>query len=79
MGTALGLTALVVEETERDLAGRGIVEVFPTWIHAFDQPELPLAVPALQSFLALNGFGDAGVVLVLHELAHAIPRGETGD
>jgi len=69
----------MVEGTESDFAGRGAIEIGPSGIHAFDQPDFPSAVPALQCFLALNGFGDGGVLLEINEVADAIARGETRD
>src|ERR1700741_5658987 len=48
-------------------------QVPPLRIAAFDQRDLPIALPLLHARLALNGVGDKVVFLDIHKLRHAVP------
>jgi hypothetical protein len=48
----------------------------PIWIHLFDDPELPFAIPLLQLFLTLDCIFHCMVVLVPNQLIDIVICGE---
>src|SRR4051794_35368090 len=52
-------------------------EVFPLRIHLLDEPDLPSAVPLLESLLPLDRLVHAVVHLEVHERMHAVLLGKS--
>ena len=58
---------------------QGGVEVIPQWVVPLDQVRLPVARPAFQGFLPLDGRHHALVRLVPDQALAAVPLGEAGE
>jgi len=51
----------------------GIEKIGPTWVHLFDEAQLPRAVPFFELLLTSYGRGKRFALLAVNELDHAVP------
>src|ERR1700752_1675835 len=81
-GTGCTLSPVIVREGGRSSnrrssgvalgTGNARVKIVPVWILLFNQSDLPLPIPFLESFFALNGNFDVVILFIVDQLDHVV-------